>query len=64
MTTTLCDRLPAVRVDQIVKVADQDGSTIEVRVIDYDSDLSCSIHGVKVSDPDYSVWFTRGDIIQ
>jgi hypothetical protein len=55
--------LPAVAVDQIVQVADRDGSIIDVRVIAYDADTSCSVHGVKVSDPDYSVWFRRGDII-
>lgn len=36
---------------------------IDARVVDYDADASCSVHGVKVSDPDYSVWFRRGDII-
>jgi hypothetical protein len=59
----LYSHLPTIAIDQVVHVADRDGSIIDVRVIDYDADTSCSVHGVKVSDPDYSVWFRRGDII-
>lgn len=48
-------------VDQVVTVLHGE-ELIEVRVIALDSDPSALVRGAKVSDPDFDVWFARGDV--
>ena len=48
-------------VDQVVTVLHGE-ELIEVRVIALDSDPSAQVHGVRLDDPDVSVWFLRADV--